>query len=132
MEIIIPKLLVAEDDFENQRLLQMFLKRKFEVHVCDSAESFYKKMSEHKFDIFLMDIALRGNKDGLQLTKELRLMNEYANAPIICISAHVFPKDRANAYEAGVDEFLARPVFNQDLLESLIRIYKEKTGIDLT
>ncbi|MBZ0199503.1 MAG: response regulator [Ignavibacteriaceae bacterium] len=128
---MIPKILVVEDDFENQRLLQMFLKRKFEVYVCDSEESFYEKLSEHKFDIFLMDIALRGNKDGLQLTQELRKMDEYKNAPIICISAHVFPKDKANAYNAGVDDFLARPVYNGDLLNSLTRVYKEKTGIDL-
>ncbi len=129
---MIPKILVVEDDFENQRLLQTYLKRKFEVHVCDSEESFYLKLSENKFDIFLMDISLRGDKDGLQLTQELRKMDEYKNAPIICISAHVFPKDRANAYNAGVDDFLARPVYNEQLLSSLIRVYKEKTGIDLT
>ena len=55
-------------------------------------------------------------------------MEKYASAPIICISAHVFPKDRANAFEAGVDEFLPRPIYNESLLNSLIEVYEEKTG----
>ncbi len=62
-----PSLLIVEDDFENQKFLQLFLKRKFDVDLCDSAESFYEKMKEKKFDLILMDISLRGKKDGLQL-----------------------------------------------------------------
>jgi len=35
-----PKLLVVEDDFENQKFLQIFLKRKFEVQICDGEFKF--------------------------------------------------------------------------------------------
>ena len=63
-----PKLLIVEDDFENQKFLQIFLKRKFALQICDSSETFYEKLNNDKFDIILMDISLRGKKDGLQLT----------------------------------------------------------------
>lgn len=123
-----PRLLIVEDDFENQKFLQLFLKRKFEVDVCDSAETFYEKMKEKKFDIILMDISLRGKKDGLQLTRELRQAEETKNIPVVGLSAHAFQRDKDNAYNAGVDLFITKPVQNSVLMESLIRTYESKTG----
>ena len=126
-----PWLLVVEDDVENQKLIEIYLKRKFKISVCDSEDSFYDQIKNNKFDIFLVDISLRGKKDGLQLIKELRKSADYSNAPIICISAHVFPKDRRNAFNAGVDDFIARPVRNEDMLKCIIDVYKSKTGKDV-
>jgi DNA-binding response OmpR family regulator len=126
-----PWLLVVEDDLENQKLIEIYLKRKFKISVCDSEDTFYGQLKKNKFDIILVDISLRGKKDGLQLVKELRNMAEYKKAPIICISAHVFPKDRQNAFNAGVDEFIARPVRNEDMLKCIIDVFKKKTGRDI-
>lgn len=123
-----PRLLIVEDDFENQKFLQLFLKRKFEVDVCDSAETFYEKMNEKKFDIILMDISLRGRKDGLQLTRELRNSEENKNIPVIGLSAHAFQRDKDNAYNAGVDLFITKPVQNSVLMDALIKTYESKTG----
>jgi two-component system sensor histidine kinase BarA len=115
-----PKLLITEDDIENQKFLQMFLKRKFDVRICDSGKSFYEKINEEKIDIILMDISLKGNKNGLELTKEIRKISGYENIPIVCLSAHAFKKDRDNALEAGVDIFLTKPVENSILMNSLL------------
>lgn len=124
-----PKLLIVEDDYENQKFLQLFLKRKFEVDICDSAETFYEKMNEKKFDIILMDISLRGKKDGLQLTRELRNSDENKNIPIVGLSAHAFQRDKDNAYNAGVDIFITKPVQNSVLMDALIKTLESKTGI---
>ncbi|MFO7446786.1 MAG: response regulator [Ignavibacteriaceae bacterium] len=126
-----PKLLIIEDDFENQKLLEIYLKRKFDITICDSESTFHKCLNEDSYDIFLVDIALRSGKNGLELTQELRGSDKYSSAPIVCISAHVFPKDRENAFAAGVDEFLPRPIFNEELLNSLIKTYEKKTGAAL-
>ena len=123
-----PKLLIVEDDYENQKFLQIFLKRKFEIEICDSSESFYKRLDESKFDIILMDISLRGKKDGLQLTRELREMDEYHNLPIVGLSAHAFQRDKDNAYNAGVDVFLTKPVQNDVLMDTLTKTLEKKTG----
>ncbi len=124
-----PKLLVVEDDYENQKFLQIFLKRKFDLEICDSAETFYEKLDQSKFDIILMDISLRGKKDGLQLTRELRATEEYKNLPIVGLSAHAFQKDKDNAYSAGVDVFLTKPVQNDVLMDTLVKTLEEKSGI---
>jgi two-component system sensor histidine kinase BarA len=115
-----PKILVTEDDYENQKFLEMFLRRKFEVSICDSEQSFYDHLKKNKFDVILMDISLRGNKNGLELTRELRKIKGYEHVPIICLSAHAFKKDRENALDAGVDVFLTKPVENHVLMNTLV------------
>lgn len=126
-----PRLLVVEDDLENQKFLNIFLKRSFELDICDSEETFYKKLNEKKYDIILMDISLRGAKDGLQLTKELRASKKHKNIAIVGLSAHAFQKDRDNAYEAGVDIFITKPVQGNFLLENLFAALKQKTDITI-
>ncbi len=124
-----PRLLVVEDDLENQKFLRIFLKRNFELGVCDSAESFYERLNENEYDIILMDISLRGAKDGLQLTKELRSQEKYKNIPIVGLSAHAFQRDRDNAYQAGIDIFITKPAQGSFLLENLLTALKQKSGI---
>ena len=75
-----------------------------------------------------MDISLRGKKDGLQLTRELRESEETKNIPVVGLSAHAFQRDKDNAYKAGVDLFITKPVQNNVLMESLIKTYESKTG----
>jgi len=121
-----PKLLVTEDDFENQKFLEMFLKRNFEVEICDSEQSFYQHLNKTKFDVILMDISLRGNKNGLELTQELRKLPAYETIPVVCLSAHAFKKDRDNAINAGVDVFLTKPVENKVLMNTLLEVVGKK------
>lgn len=121
-----PKILIVEDDFENQKFLQIFLKKYFEVEICDSEETFYSIISAQEFDIILMDISLRGHKDGLQLTQELRQSDKYKNIPIVGLSAHAFQRDKDNAYGAGVDIFLTKPVQNDVLLTALFDTINSK------
>jgi len=128
-ENVRPRLLVVEDDYENQKFLQIFLKRRFDLEVCDSSESFDQKIAQSKFDIILMDISLRGKKDGLQITRELRQNDKYKHLPIIGLSAHAFQKDKDNAYNAGVDVFLTKPVSNDTLMDTLVKTLEAKTGI---
>lgn len=127
-EIQKPRLLIVEDDYENQKFLQIFLKRKFDLELCDSSDTFYDKLNHAKFDIILMDISLRGKKDGLQLTQEIRQMEEYKDLPVVGLSAHAFQRDKDNAYNAGVDIFLTKPVQNDVLMDTLLRTLEKKSG----
>ena len=131
-EIEKPVLLIVEDDYENQKLLNAYLKKYFVLNFADNVDDCYTILKDVTIDMFLVDIALRGDKDGLQFVKELRQTELYKNSPIVCISAHVFPQDRKNAFDAGVDEFLPRPIYNKDLLQALKKVYKEKAGKDFT
>lgn len=126
-----PRLLIVEDDYENQKFLQIFLKRKFDLQICDSEETFYEKINEYEFDIILMDISLRGSKDGLQLTREIRESEKYKHLPVVGLSAHAFQKDKDNAYNAGVDIFLTKPVQNDVLMDTLLKTLEKKSNISV-
>lgn len=114
-----PRVLVTEDDPDNKIVLEYCLRKKYEVHCCDSAETFYDKLSQSKYDFFVMDIAIRGQKSGIDLIKEIRQMNDYSKAPIVCVSAHVFPHDKESAFKAGADRFVPRPIANKDFMDEV-------------
>ncbi len=123
-----PRILITEDDFENQKFLEMFLKHEFEVEICDSEKSFYEHLNNSDFDLILMDISLKGDKNGLELTQELRKLQKYKNIPVVCLSAHAFKKDRENALHAGVDVFLTKPIENRVLMSTLLETLGKKRG----
>ena len=104
-----PHLLVVEDDFENQEFLRIYLKRWFEVTTCDSDTTFYAALDSQSWDIILMDILIRGEKDGLQLTREIKRDPKYSIIPVVCYTAHAFDKDRVNALKAGSDSYISKP-----------------------
>ncbi len=125
LDIKKPKILITEDDFENQRFLKLFLKKNFDVYMCDSDQTFYENLKNTKFDVILMDISLRGKKNGLQLTKELKETPGYEDIPVVCLTAHAFKKDRDSAFDAGVNVFLTKPVENHILMETLLGVLKK-------
>ena len=117
--MIKPNILVVEDDNDTQKFLKLFLRRKFEVEVCNSDITFYELINNKKFNLIIMDISINGRKNGLQLTEEIKSSEKFKDIPIICLSAHIFDKDRRNAYLAGADMFLAKPVRNELLLQAI-------------
>ena len=125
-----PKLLITEDDIENQKFLQFFLKRYFSVDTCDSSDTFYERMSKEQYDIILMDISIKGNKNGLELTRELKNNPHSSGILVVCYTAHAFNKDRINALDAGCDAYISKPTDVYTLLNSLISLLKTK-GIQM-
>jgi CheY-like chemotaxis protein len=119
-----PNLLVVEDDYENQRFLQLFLRKNFNVFTCDSEQSFYNYLNSKQVDLILMDISLRGKKDGLQLTREIKNNEKFKDIPVVCLTAHAFQQDKENALNAGVNIFLTKPVDNSYLMDTLLEMAK--------
>ncbi len=116
------KILVVEDDLQNQKFLEVVLSKEFEVDVCDSEQTFYEQLERKQFDIFLIDISIRGNKDGLQLIKEIKLFPDYADIPVICLTGHGYRKDKENAMKAGADAFLIKPIYYEDLINTILEV----------
>lgn len=120
------KLLIIEDDFQNQKFLKLVLRRHFEISICDSSDSCYDFLGRGKFDVILMDITIRGSKNGLELTRELKNTPAYNTIPIICYTGHVYNSDRINALEAGCDVYLSKPSNLQTLISSIMEVLKTR------
>jgi CheY-like chemotaxis protein len=93
------------------------------------ADSAYKGLAllrREKFDIVLMDIQMPG-LDGLEATRLIRGDNSGAmdsKIPIVAITAHAMQGDKERILKAGVDEYLAKPVYLEQLRSVLSKILK--------
>lgn len=115
-------ILIVEDDAIIVDILTRIFKNEFEVIACRSIESFYNSIKKSKIDIFIMDIALCSEKNGLDLITELRNSNEHKNTPIIVVSAHAYIREERLALEAGANKFIRKPFENKYLFAEVKRI----------
>ena len=79
-------------------------------------------VKKEKIDIILMDISIKGSRNGLELTKELKASREFSHIPVIVVTAHAFEEDKQNALEAGCDSYLAKPFSLNQLLNKIDKL----------
>ena len=116
-----PLVLIVEDDSVNQMTIKIFLRNLYNTFIADSAERALEIIKNNKVDIILMDISIKGNKNGLELTKELKASKEYSKIPVIALTAHAFDTDRENSIKAGCEEYISKPFLKEVLLETIGR-----------
>ena len=92
----------------------LYFKSDFEIDFCELVEEYYEKYTQTNYDI-IMDISLKGNKNGLDLIKEIKKVPSYTGTPILCLTAHAQTKMRLAAIEAGSDYFITKRVSNKTL-----------------
>lgn len=118
------KVLMVEDDELNIKMVSSFLKSKYEIDAVRSGEEALKKLFDDHYDIILMDIGLKKEMNGLDVTKKLRRIPEYANTPVIALTAYALSGDREKILSAGCSHYLSKPFTKKqliDLLESAIK-----------
>jgi CheY-like chemotaxis protein len=121
-----PKILVTEDDKENQKYLNFILRRKYDIDFCETSDDFFKLIGKKNYNIFIMDITLHGEETGLTIIQTLKNSDKYKNIPVIGLSAHVFSQDRKKALEAGVDVYLTKPIENKKLMDTIENLIAKK------
>lgn len=115
-----PKILIVEDDYASQQLFKLLLGKNYDLHICDGEKGFFSFIATIKVDVVIMDISLNGEKNGLELIRDIRNNNlDYKHLPIICYSAHAFSQDKTNAMDAGADIFITKPATNEVLIEAI-------------
>ena len=84
----------------------------------------------HDFDIVLMDVQMPV-MDGLTATKILRREPLFSELPIIAFTAGVLHEERLKALDAGVDDFLPKPVDLEEMVAVLLRWSSAKQGAEV-
>ena len=121
------KVLIVEDDLMNQIVIKRFLEKRFDTIITDSSDNVPGILKSSKIDLILMDIAILGKMNGLELTTILKRSSEFSHIPIIAVTAHVFEADKVNALEAGCNNYLAKPFSKKSLIDMIgLTIYKSK------
>lgn len=121
------KILLAEDNPMNQKLIQAILnKRQHQVIIADNGREALQKLKEESFDLMLMD-AQMPEMDGYETTTRIRDMEKETgkHLPIVAITAHALKGDREKCLEAGMDEYLQKPIDAVQLHEVIERLVRK-------
>lgn len=107
-----PRILVAEDNPSNYKLVEVLLRGKYDlVHAWDGAEA-VKLFSEQGADLVLMDISMPV-LDGYGALEGIRAIDP--RQKVIALTAYAFEADRQRMFEAGFDDCLAKPLRSEEL-----------------
>ncbi|MCS3726352.1 signal transduction histidine kinase/FixJ family two-component response regulator [Bradyrhizobium betae] len=116
------RVLVAEDDAVNRMVVSKMLGGfDVDLRVVTDGIAAVAAASEHDHDVVLMDVRMPG-MDGLAATRAIRARGGGFDAlPIIALTANAFPEDVKICREAGMSDFLAKPLRKPALVAALLR-----------
>jgi signal transduction histidine kinase/ActR/RegA family two-component response regulator len=124
-------ILVAEDNTVNQALIKALLRRRGHgVTLANNGREALSLLAGQAFDLILMDIQMP-EMDGLQATAEIRQRERRTgeHIPIVAMTAHAMEGDRERCLEAGMDEYISKPISVKELLALTARIGERKAGV---
>jgi PAS domain S-box-containing protein len=116
------RVLVAEDNPVNQRVAKLQVQRLgFDVDVVENGEAALIALERQAYSMVLMDCQMP-RMDGYEATRELRRrQNGGRHVPVVAMTANAFAADREACLQAGMDDYLSKPVELRALEEVLRR-----------
>ena len=120
------KILIAEDNKINmllsKKLMNSIISNCTVIEAADGNEAIEKYIQE-KPDLVLMDIQMP-NKNGYEAVQEIRKLKEAETIPIIALTAGIMSGDREKCIEAGMNDYLPKPIIKADLEQTIIKWLK--------
>ncbi|MHC1724577.1 MAG: response regulator [Syntrophobacteraceae bacterium] len=115
------KVLLVEDNLVNQQVAFEILSRAgMIVHTAANGQTALDRLDEFTFDVVLMDIQMPV-MDGFTATRIIRRDKRLREIPIIAVTAHAMPGDRKLCLDAGMNDYVAKPIDKQRLLTTIAR-----------
>ncbi|MGA2043403.1 MAG: PAS domain S-box protein [Roseiarcus sp.] len=126
------RILLAEDNDVNVEVATMILEGVgYVVDVATDGAEAVKAVARNRYDLVLMDIQMP-NVDGLSATRQIRAAERGgARLPIIAITANAMKEDQRRCLEAGMDDYLAKPLKPGLLVETVVR-WIDRSGAPAT
>ena len=122
------KILLAEDNPINQKVALYLLQRQgHQVKIANNGEEVLNSVKRDIFDLILMDIQMP-KMDGLKATASIRLqeIKSKLHIPIIAMTAHALKGDREKCLDAGMDDYLPKPVNPDKLKKTIASVMKKR------
>jgi CheY-like chemotaxis protein len=118
------RILVAEDNHINQRLaVSVLQKMGHDVATVETGTAALRVLEERSFDLVLMDVQMP-EMDGLEATAAIRAREKTngQHIPIIAMTAHAMTGDRDRCLDAGMDDYVSKPISKQELIRAILAV----------
>jgi len=123
-------ILVAEDTLFNQKFIRRLLDRwGHEITIVDNGRVAIDAITQKRFDIILMDVQMP-EMDGFEATEKIRDMEKESgrHVPIIAMTAHAMKGDRERCIEAGMDDYVPKPISSEALQNAINALVPHQSG----
>ncbi len=123
-------ILLVEDNPVNRRVAQGLLRKcNCEVSEAVNGEDALDLLEHESFDLVLMDVQMPV-LDGIEATKRIRANKNWDNMPIVAMTANAMKGDRELCLEAGMNDYLAKPVQLEKLRTMVEKWLNDENGFD--
>lgn len=118
----ITKVLIVDDSkTELMFLTELLQKNGFTVRSAENADEAFKRLSEEKPHLILMDVVMPG-QNGFQLTRAITRDPQFANVPVIICTSKNQETDRVWGMRQGASDYIVKPVKAEELLEKIAKL----------
>jgi len=121
------RILLADDNIINKKVAVHLLEK--QGHIVTAADNGKEVLSAYKkdnFNLIIMDVQMT-KMDGFEATAAIRKKEKISgfHIPIIAMTAHAMKGDRERCIEAGMDDYIAKPLKSEDLYKTIDRVLPE-------
>lgn len=115
------RVLLAEDNLSNQKVILMMLKRLgYQADAVANGKEVLSALERRHYDLVLMDVRMP-EMDGLEATRLIR--QRWGNKPkIVAVTAYALRGDMQKCLDAGMDCYISKPIRIEELAQALRRI----------
>lgn len=118
------KILIAEDNFINQKLvLKLLEKAGYSTVLAENGREALRAIEQGDIALVLMDIQMP-EMDGLEATRFIREQERITgqHLPIVAVTAHALESFHRSCFEAGMDAYITKPIQSRELLELIAKL----------
>ncbi|MEK6773024.1 MAG: response regulator, partial [Bdellovibrionota bacterium] len=119
-------ILIVDDESYIREFLAQVLSEHFKVRFAKNSEEAVSEVNTTQPDLILLDVLMPG-VNGIETCKLIRMQPESKNIPVIMLTALGDIEQKVKAFQAGADDYLAKPFLPEELIARILRKLESKS-----